>query len=243
MAEDKLGYWFRIRMFWSGMGWVFRKVFRERFLIPRPRSLQTAAELMEVVAELNSEHGGMGSSFKYVQRALELEPNHLQANEFMANYYLTIREYSEAMPYALLVAQRRPDSVLARITLCDILMKLRRFEGALNELDSALRLSPTSPGLWTMRGEALSALGRHAEAADAYARQLTLENNCTVLTAQAYASNPEAAVAYGRELNLSGHTENALKVWLTVVRMENAYLPTRKEAEGLIASTKNKPLA
>ena len=174
MAERKLGYWFRIKMFWSGIGWAFRQAARESFCLPRPSSLHTADELMEVVADLTSDHGGLGTAFPYARRALELESDHLRANEFMASYYLTGRKYSEALPYARLVAERRADRVFARTTLGEVWMGLGQYEAALEEFEAALAISSKWPGLWGMKAEALTALGRYGEASTARSRAADL---------------------------------------------------------------------
>ena len=88
-----------IKMSISGLGWAFRSAIRESFFLPRMATLHTADELMKVVNELTSEHGGNGSAIKYAKRAIELEPSHKRANEFMASFYLVSGNFSQAQMY------------------------------------------------------------------------------------------------------------------------------------------------
>ena len=71
-----------------------------------------AKEAMDIADELSSERGGSTAAFAYVQRALELEPQHIGAAKFMAGYYTRSGKFSEALPYVTLAAQdSHPDSV------------------------------------------------------------------------------------------------------------------------------------
>jgi hypothetical protein len=79
---------------------------------PRPHKLHTAKEAMDVVAELTSEHGGIGAAFPYAQRAWELEPQNIQAAKFIAYRYTESRKFAEALPYLRVAVQgAHPDSV------------------------------------------------------------------------------------------------------------------------------------
>lgn len=159
MAERGLDFWFNFKMVCSGIGWVFRKTFRERFLIPRPSSLHSVDELMAIVGDLTSDHGGTGAAFKYAHRALELRPDHLGANRFMAYYYMEMGKYEEALPFAQLVAEHQPGSVFAHLSHGHVCMEQGRYQEALNEFKEVLVLFPNSPEMRVMRAKAQAARG------------------------------------------------------------------------------------
>ena len=187
---------------------------------------------MKIVLDLTSEHGGTGAAFPYAQRALELGPQNVEANDFMAYYYMIGNNYLEALPYVEFVAQSRPNSVAARMTRGQVWKGLGRSEDAAGEFRAALLLAPDAPALWIMLGETLSALGRHAEAADAYARRLALTD--VYLGPTGYANDPEAALAYGRELYRLDQKEAAREVWQEVAALQMLSQKTRTEAERLL---------
>lgn len=231
MAERNSGCLFVLLSLPSAFVWAFRQTAWHRSF-PRPHKLHTAKEAMEIVSELTSEHGGTGAAFPYAQRALELEPENVHANEFMVSYYMIGDHFLEALPYAEFVAQSRPSSVYARMPRGQVYKGLGRLEDAAKEFQAALILAPDSPGLWIMLGETLSELGRHTEAADAYVRRLALTD--VYLGPTGYANDPEAALAYGRELYRLDQKEAAREVWREVAALNMLSQKTRTEAERLL---------
>jgi predicted Zn-dependent protease len=167
MAERGIDFWFNFKMVFSGIGWALRKAFRETYLIPRPSSLHSADELMEIVADLTSEHGGTGAAFKYAHRALKLSPDHLAANRFMAGYYMSSGKYAEALPFAQLVAEHQPGSVYAHLSRGQVWMEQGRFQEALVEFEEVLVIFPISPEMREMKAKALTALGQYKASAAA----------------------------------------------------------------------------
>ena len=101
MADRGSGCWSVIFMLPSAILWAFRQEAWHRSF-PRPHKLHTAQEAMDIVAELMSDHGGGGAAFPYAQRALEFEPENLEAAKFMANYYVPQKKFTEALPYVIL---------------------------------------------------------------------------------------------------------------------------------------------
>ncbi len=111
MATRDFGCWPILFSLPSIFVHVVREMIRQASF-PRPHKLHTAKEAMEVVLILTSEHGGTGAAFPYVQRALELEPQNIQAAKFMANWFTTSRKFSEALPYLRVAVQgAHPDSI------------------------------------------------------------------------------------------------------------------------------------
>ena len=154
-----IDFLFRIKLTCSGIGWAFREVFRESYLLPRPASLHSADELMAVVADLTSEHGGSGAAFWYAQRALKLSPDHLGANRFMAYYYLSLGRYAQALPFAQWVAKNQSSSVFANLSRGYLCMEQGRFQEALGEFKEVQTLFPDSREMWEMRAKAWAAIG------------------------------------------------------------------------------------
>ncbi len=111
MAARDLGCFSVLLFLPSAIVHVFRQTAWERSF-PRPQKLHAAKEAMDVVAALDSEHGGTVAAFPYVQRAWELDPQNVQAAKFMAGYYTRQKKFAEALPY-LRVAVRgaHPDSI------------------------------------------------------------------------------------------------------------------------------------
>ena len=237
MAERNSGCLSVLLMLPSALVWAFRQTAWHRSF-PRPQKLHTAKEAMDIVDELTSEHGGAGVALPYAQRALEFEPENVRANEFMVSYYMIGNNYLEALPYAEFVVQSRPNSVYACMPKGQIYRGLGRLEDAAAEFRAALLLAPDAPGLWIMLGETLSALGRHAEAADAYTRRLALTD--VYLGPTGYANDPEAALAYGRELYRLDQKEAAREVWQGVAALQRLSQKTRTEAGRLLTLRGNK---
>ncbi len=95
----------------SAIVFAFRQAAWERSF-PRPHKLYTAKQAMDVVAELMSDHGGGDAAYPYALWALELEPQNIQAAKFMANWFMSSRKFSEALPYLRVAVQgAHPDSI------------------------------------------------------------------------------------------------------------------------------------
>ena len=112
---------------------------------------------MAVVAGLMSDQGGTGAAFMYVHRALELNPHHLEANRFMASYYMQSGKYVQALPFAQLVAEHHPSSVYANLSRGHVCMEQGHFQEALGEFREVLVLFPNSPEMAEIRAKALVA--------------------------------------------------------------------------------------
>ena len=122
---------------------------------------------MAVVADLTSEHGGTDAAFQYAHRALELSPDHLGANRFMANSYMSLGRYAEALPFAQLVAEHKPSSVYANLSRGYNCMEQGRFQEALGEFKEVLTLFPDSQEMWEMRAKTWAAIGDYKASAAA----------------------------------------------------------------------------
>ncbi len=111
MATRASGCWSALLMLPSALIYVVRRAFWVASF-PRPHKLHTVQEAMDIVRALDSEHGGTVDAFPYVQRILELDPLNINANKFMASWFMTSRKFAEALSY-LRVAVRgaHPDSV------------------------------------------------------------------------------------------------------------------------------------
>lgn len=115
----------------------------------------------------------------------------------------------------LLDAQDRPDDALAmlktaknsplqpqlRDTQLQILLNANRGEEALAIAARDAELRPNQPGVWARMGDALSSLDRHAQAADAYARERALNpNDWTIYFLEAVARNEAGDWATSKSL-------------------------------------------
>jgi tetratricopeptide (TPR) repeat protein len=82
--------------------------------------------------------------------------------------------YEDAFRHFTLVARALPREPVVRANLAAVSVALGRFEAAIVWSDEALALAPSAK-VWTMRGDALSALRRYEEAVASYRRALALD--------------------------------------------------------------------
>ena len=143
-----------------------------------------------------------------LDKALAIDPTHLQALQNRGSALLTLNRPREALACFEQVVQRAPRSGEALLNRGVALAMLERNAEALDDFDAALTLAPAHPDLHYNRGNALSQLARHAEAIAAFDRALaavpahTRAWNNRGRALQSLNRNAEAAESFGKALAL-----------------------------------------
>jgi tetratricopeptide (TPR) repeat protein len=101
-------------------------------------------------------------------RAADLLPEDVDAQIQAANLLILAQRFADAQDRAKAILARRPDEVRATVALGNALAGLKDLNGAVEQLEEAIRLDPTRAGSYTnLAGLQLTA-GRHKEAEAAY---------------------------------------------------------------------------
>jgi tetratricopeptide (TPR) repeat protein len=140
------------------------------------RRFGETAALLRTRGSIDLDQGRVDASLSAYEHALELEPDSVEALNFLA-YTLAEEdtELTRALEYARRAVELAPQSGLVRDTLGWVYFKLGRYEDAVREIGASLGLGEEDPVVLEHLGDALSALGRDEEAREAWRRALAWE--------------------------------------------------------------------
>ena len=83
-----------------------------------------------VSAKLSKEQGDLPSTFKYLKKILELDPNNKRALNNIGNVFKEMKNFEEAIKYYLKVINLNPDYKIAKINLAILYHDLGKLEEA-----------------------------------------------------------------------------------------------------------------
>jgi tetratricopeptide (TPR) repeat protein len=112
------------------------------------------------------------------ERQIALEPNTARAWSNKASALVKLRRYEDVLDaekQSLSLDPMAPRTWSNLTTILDF--RLGRHDEALAVANEALSLGISNTGIWAVKGDALSGLGREAEAREAYERALTFPAN------------------------------------------------------------------
>ena len=163
-------------------------------------------------------------SIYYLDKLLELNPHHYDGWHRKA-YGLNVLERNEEAMTAYDMVNKLEPSSLAHTSKGDILMRMGRFEEALESYDLALQIDDDDDYVWGMRGECLEAMRRYEEAEQSYRRELDILNDC-----------PNKWNSLARVQSAQGKVDDAVSSYLEAIafcdsiKMENRPDPVNEEA-------------
>ncbi len=103
-----------------------------------------------------------------VRRALELNPNSVDAHHTYAMLLMALGRFSEAIAQIQSAEKLDPLAPAVQSNFGRILYRARRYEEAIERLHRALELDPRHHGAWSRLGEAYTELGRYEDAMAAF---------------------------------------------------------------------------
>jgi TolB-like protein/Tfp pilus assembly protein PilF len=106
-----------------------------------------------------------------IQRAVEVDPNSMDARYVYALLLMALGRLSEAVTQIDYAAQLDPLSAQVHSTFGRILYRARRFDEAIVRLNRAGLLEPRNAGIWGRLGDVYFHMGNHAEALELYKKQ------------------------------------------------------------------------
>lgn len=147
----------------------------------------------------------------YLQQALKIQPNNIDALRLLGVTSALQKKYPEALKYFDKVIKLSPRNGVAHSNRGNVLQELGKYKDALLAYDIALSLEPSYVEAYNNRGNTLQALGRHQEALLAYDSALSLAPNYS-----------EAYVNQGNALQALGRYEEAINVYGAAISLNPA---------------------
>jgi TolB-like protein/DNA-binding winged helix-turn-helix (wHTH) protein/Tfp pilus assembly protein PilF len=138
-------------------------------------SRSAARRALELDARLAEAHVSMGR-IKYAYdwdwtgaekdfgRALDIDPNNLDAHFFSAMLFMALGRFPESISHIEKAEQLDPLSSTVQSGFGRVLYRSRRFEEAISHLNRAIELEPGSFGGYTRLADVYEEMGRYAEA-------------------------------------------------------------------------------
>jgi adenylate cyclase len=155
-------------------GWFGETIPNDDILAMAAKAIALAPELAEAHAAQGEALSGLGhikESEQAFERALELDPNHFEANLFYARHWARFGEFERALPYFTRATEVQPDDCQAPFLLDQVLRALsRREEGlpyaqmGLKRAEEALRKFPESSRPAQLGATTLASMGEYDEA-------------------------------------------------------------------------------
>jgi tetratricopeptide (TPR) repeat protein len=122
-------------------------------------------ELARLIADTETQR-----AIQHLQAELKLDPQHYLAKALLGRIYIILQKPDEAVPLLESALEARPNHAEARKALGQALAARKDFAGALAHYDLFLEEQDPDEQIHFLRAQALQALGRSAEAAEARKR-------------------------------------------------------------------------
>jgi tetratricopeptide (TPR) repeat protein len=135
---------------------------------------QDAAALRRA-AEAETQRGRHEEAAALLQRALELEPDHLPTRFDLADAFNRLERYAEVVEQLVPLLEFDPDDKQLQKLMAASLERIGRYEEAIQIHQSMLREDPGQPLSWVMLAELLTTVGRTDESVAAYRRAIALK--------------------------------------------------------------------
>jgi TolB-like protein/Tfp pilus assembly protein PilF len=114
---------------------------------------------------------------KTIRRAVELDPNSLDAHYVYALLLMALGRLPEAATHIEHAAQLDPLSAQVHSTFGRILYRARKFDEAIVRLNRAVELEPRNPQIYGRLGDVYDQMGKYAEALAFYEKSRALMGN------------------------------------------------------------------
>jgi TolB-like protein/DNA-binding winged helix-turn-helix (wHTH) protein/Flp pilus assembly protein TadD len=124
-------------------------------------------------------------------RALEIDPNNLDAHFFHAMLCMALGRFSESLAHIEKAEQLDPLSATVQSGFGRILYRARRFDGAILHLNQAIDLEPQTPGNYHRLADVYEEMGRYDEA-------LALQEKEDKVLGRSPGAGPDIARIYAR---------------------------------------------
>ncbi len=124
-------------------------------------------------------------------RALEIDPNNLDAHFFRAMLYMALGRFPEALAHIERAEQLDPLSATVQSGFGRILYRARRFDEALPHLNQAIDLEPMTPGNYHRLADVYEEMGRYDDA-------LAFQDKESKMLGRAPGRGPDIARIYAR---------------------------------------------
>ncbi|MDR2443356.1 MAG: tetratricopeptide repeat protein [Deltaproteobacteria bacterium] len=145
----------------------------KKIYVDSVKTFPNAAELRFRLGFVEDKLGDKQACIKSMRKAVELDPNHAEALNYLAYTWAERREnLNEALAMALKADALKPDNGYIIDTLAWIYYAMGDLEKTLPLLEKAVKLSDGDPVILEHLGDALSKLGRKAEAKRAYSQAM-----------------------------------------------------------------------
>ncbi|MFL6748569.1 MAG: TPR end-of-group domain-containing protein [Sphingomicrobium sp.] len=155
-------------------GWFGEVIPNDDILAVAAKAIAIAPDLAEAHAAQGEALSGLGhikESERAFERALELDPNHFEANLFYARHWARFGEFERALPYFMRATEVQPDDCQAPFLMDQALRALgRKDEGrsyaqmGLKRAEEALRKFPESSRPAQLGATTLASMGEYDQA-------------------------------------------------------------------------------
>ncbi|HEX8249708.1 MAG TPA: protein kinase [Pyrinomonadaceae bacterium] len=174
-----------------------------------PRAKAAALRALEIDGKLAEAHASLGrvssvyewdwnAAEKSYLRAIELNPNCLNAHSWLAKVYVLRHQYDEAIEESRIAQRLDPLSPQAEVSLCAAYFYARRYDEAIEKYRKAMRMQPDFvPAIFGL-GMCLAEKGEFAEAIALQEKAVELSKNHPLIEGflagtYAYSGNTEKA--------------------------------------------------
>jgi TolB-like protein len=154
----------------------FRKAIELVPAYATPRAALALSCFFEVTHGFTSDYeASLGELLEQGSQSVLLDPKDALAHTALGLAFMELRDYSASLAEHQIAIELNPNSALARYAFGYGLHRAERLPEALEQFDTALRLSPRDPALWsylTLKASTLYRMRRYEEAAR-FARDAT----------------------------------------------------------------------
>lgn len=184
------------------------------------------AEIYRILGGLQVLYGREPEALESFARALELNPDLLDARLKLANALARARRFGESLEHYDRVLAAKPDHVEARVQRATALINLQRGEEALAEFRRALEQDPENPLLRQRHAEALEHLGRSAEARQERAQVARLSHEDQ--------ARSEVLSRQAEQLLARGNAAGAAELYRELLRLDPRSTDTRYQLAAVL---------
>lgn len=147
----------------------------EKFLQKAQELGDDSAELLLLLGNICAYRGDLNGEFFWAKKALEREPDNLNAQFVIANSYRSLGQIEEAETAFKEILERNPDNIQAHSDLADIFLSTQRLEESEEQLREAIKLQPDDGSLYADLGHVLTRMKKDDEALTVFLTALDLE--------------------------------------------------------------------
>lgn len=138
-----LGEYYRFHRQWEQALHAYRQI--ERY---RPQE----AGIYTMMANFAAQAGDIPSARRYVDRALQQNPNDISALELGQSLWTQKKEEQQRLKYLRPLVQRQPDNIDHRVALVEVLIRELSYEEARPHVEHILKLNPHNAQAYAIRG-------------------------------------------------------------------------------------------